>query len=59
MRSKLVSLISVVLLLGLVSSASATNCWWYGLVDDDIFNQANYNVSLNPGEPDGRLTVLR
>jgi hypothetical protein len=50
-------LIALVIVLGIVSSASATNPWWYGTVDSDIYNQDNYDRAMNPGEPDSTTSI--
>ncbi|MBN2454946.1 MAG: hypothetical protein JXB29_00175 [Sedimentisphaerales bacterium] len=50
-------LIALFLVLALVGSASATSCWWMGTIDDDIYNQANYDRPLNPGEPDSTTMI--
>ena len=57
---KLMFLMSLVIVLGIVSSASAANCWWVGTVDSDIYNQdnyANWNVPPAPGEPDSTTYI--
>ena len=45
------------MVLGLVSNASATSCWWLGTVDSDIYNVDNYDRALNPGEPDSSTLI--
>jgi hypothetical protein len=41
-------LLTLVIVLGLVSSASAVNVWWYGMVDSDWNNGDNYSNSAVP-----------
>lgn len=50
-------LLVLVIVLGIVSSASATAPWWHGTVDSDIYNQDNYDRPMNPGEPDSTTGV--
>ena len=50
-------LLVLVIVLGFVSSASATSPWWYGTVDSDIYNQDNYDRAMNVGEPDSTTSI--